>query len=165
IIKDKCTGTGSFNQYFKGYQFGNLSGGNFTTLKRAIIRYGPVSVTYYFLKPNPDNTDSLLPGYDLIGGWYNFVIGWNSTDFITLSRQPTYEKYPGTEQDDYTKPISQDWTKGRASLTYTTTEDGKEVTYDQLYFSSIEVFGNSVSVVRAALGLFAAVLILPALLL
>ncbi|KAA6395805.1 MAG: hypothetical protein EZS28_008667 [Streblomastix strix] len=170
IIKDTCTGTGSFNQYFKGYQFGTLSGGNLTTFKRAFIRYGPVSVNYNFLKPNPDYTDEPHPGYDIVGTTYaGFVIGWNSTDIITVSRSLTFEKKPDSEEYDLLKPISYNWIKGKAPLTYTTQEvvsgELKDVTYDQLYFNSIIVFGSGVSVVRAALGLIAAVLVLPALLL
>ncbi|KAA6334815.1 MAG: hypothetical protein EZS28_053027, partial [Streblomastix strix] len=74
-----------------------------------------------------------------------------------------------SEEYDLLKPISYNWIKGKAPLTYTTQEvvsgELKDVTYDQLFFNSIIVFGSGVSVVRAALGLIAAVLVLPALLL
>lgn len=42
IIKDECTGTGKFKAYLKKYTWGSFHGGNLNTLKRAIVRFGPV---------------------------------------------------------------------------------------------------------------------------
>ncbi|KAA6356467.1 MAG: hypothetical protein EZS28_048006, partial [Streblomastix strix] len=50
-------------------------------------------------------------------------------------------------------------------LKITVGEGAEGVTYDIPFFETIQVFGSGVSVVRAALGLIAAVLVLPALLL
>ncbi|KAA6362917.1 MAG: hypothetical protein EZS28_041556, partial [Streblomastix strix] len=45
-VEEECVdGGGAFNPQFKGYGRGSITGGNITTLKEAITKYGPVLIT------------------------------------------------------------------------------------------------------------------------
>ncbi|KAA6400681.1 MAG: hypothetical protein EZS28_003792 [Streblomastix strix] len=152
IQEDTCSA--GFKAYYKKYSFGTIVNGNLTTLKRAILRFGPVRVTGYYLRSDSTVEGGSHPGFANYGYIGGLIVGWNETALIEID----------DFRDQDFKQAGKDIGVGKP-LKITVGEGAEGVTYDIPFFETIQVFGSGVSVVRAALGLIAAVLVLPALLL
>ncbi|KAA6390593.1 MAG: hypothetical protein EZS28_013880 [Streblomastix strix] len=137
-----CSNTGTNKKYFQNFKEAAFKG-NSDTIKDVLIRYGAVRL------------------YD-----GTVIVGWDGADWVTVIEKPI----PGDEPDPVDPPVERnveeepDVPDVPDLNTYQYVLDKKPIS---TYTGVVQgfVYNNGFTALRAALGLIAAVLVLPALLL